>query len=33
MQEKWIRKIDENEKMIELLKEKLELYENNTDTL
>ena len=31
MQEKWIRKIDENEKIIELLKEKLELYENNTD--
>ena len=33
MQEKWIRKIDEYEKTIELLKEKLELYENNTDTL
>ena len=33
MQEKWIRKIDEKEKMIELLKEKLELYDNNTDTL
>ena len=28
MQEKWIRKIDENEKIIESLKERLSEYEN-----
>ena len=29
MQEKWLKKIDENEKLIESLKEKLSEYENN----
>ena len=33
MQEKWIQKIDEKEKIIELLKDKVKLLENNTDTL
>ena len=32
MQEKWIKQLDEKEKMIELLKDKLDEYENNSGT-
>ena len=32
MQEKWIKQLDEKEKMIEILKDKLEEFENNSET-
>ena len=32
MQEKWIKQINENEKLIELLKGKLEEYEGQTES-
>ena len=32
MQEKWIKQIDEKEKLIEEMRNKLDEYENNNDT-